>query len=169
MKTCPLALPLARVSTSTAGGLRSGRERKSQARPEAVDDPFCAGHTLESSGFPLFGVLASRTRSRRSQPVKAKYVTPAPIAARNRRRVRLEFMALLYTDHDPETRSPTSEEYNRTSRFLPLYRALAKETRIAAPTSEGETFTTIVPPSVTLSIAQSNQPATAQHVTVPTN
>jgi hypothetical protein len=73
--------------------LRSGRERKSHARPEGADETFGVGHTFRVPTDPSSGVLAFEMRSRRSQPANAKYVTPAPIAARNRRRVNLGTIA----------------------------------------------------------------------------
>ena len=76
------------MATSTAGGLRSGRERKA--------------HTLSGGGNGTpgkdltFGVredLTFEERSGGSQPtvpVNARYVAPALTAVRNRRRVNLE-------------------------------------------------------------------------------
>jgi len=80
------------VVTATTGGRRSGRDRKSQAPFEGVDETFGVGHTFGVLRDPPFGVLAFETRSRWSQPIvfiKAKYVTPTPAAARNRRRLNL--------------------------------------------------------------------------------
>src|SRR5918997_2336775 len=89
-KTLPGARPCARVLTATTGGSRSGRERKFHARPAGPDEAFGAGHTRgKSADPPPFGVLAFETCSRGSHPVRARPVTPAPMAARNRRRVNL--------------------------------------------------------------------------------
>jgi hypothetical protein len=67
------------VVTSTAGGLRSGRERK-------ADVPFAgAGETLGK-------VLTFEVRPDSSQPtmfVRPRYVAPALTAVRNLRRVNL--------------------------------------------------------------------------------
>jgi hypothetical protein len=83
------------VLTSTAGGMRSGRERKAHTPFGGADEALGKGQTLGvGKGLP-FGVrkgLTFEVRSRRSQPtvfVNARYVTPALTAVRNRRRVNL--------------------------------------------------------------------------------
>jgi hypothetical protein len=96
IKMWPEAWACACVVTVTAGGRRSGRERKAHIPFEGPDEAFGAGFTFGVKDPPFgglaFGVLAFGMRSRGSQPtafVKARYVRPALTVARNRRRVNL--------------------------------------------------------------------------------
>ena len=96
------------METSTAGGLRSGRERKAQA-PRREEDPEDPDATTRPGGVGWLVVagLALESRSVDSQPVvfaKAKHVAPAPNAARKRRRVNLLPIAKLSLIERPISR-----------------------------------------------------------------
>jgi hypothetical protein len=87
------------VVTSTAGGLRSGRERKAFG---GADEPLDKGQTKglrKGLALEVCIDLTFEVRPSRSQPTvfaNARYVAPALTAVRNRRRVNLAPIAEPY-------------------------------------------------------------------------
>ena len=107
------------METSTAGGLRSGRERKAHTpcREEDPDDPDATTRPGYVGWLVVTG-LALEARFADSQPVvfaKAKYVAPAPTAARKRRRVNLLPIAKLCPIKRPISRMWFPDRFSRTS------------------------------------------------------
>ncbi len=91
----PGAVLCVRAVTSTAGGLRSGRERKDHTPFGGADEALGKGQTFGVRKGLTFGVrkgLILELRSSSLQPnvfVNARYAAPALAAVRKRRRVNL--------------------------------------------------------------------------------
>src|SRR5215212_2844369 len=99
----PGEVPCARLVTSTAAGLRSGRERKAHTPFGGAGGTLGRGQTLGARKGLTLGVckeLSFMMRPSNSQPaafVKVRQAAPAPSTVRKRRLVNLELIAEPYT------------------------------------------------------------------------
>jgi hypothetical protein len=99
----PGAVLCVRAVTSTAGGLRSGRERKDHTPFGGADEALGKGQTFGARKGLTFGVcnrLIFEVRSSSLQPtvfVNARYAAPALAAVRNLRLVNLVPIVKLST------------------------------------------------------------------------